>query len=382
MGNKSNQDTESKINVLQQQYLTTLQNHADELEKLFSICQKNKLESKDRERLLFNSHRLAGNGAMFGFPDISKFGMELQDALNDKPDAQGESLVEKISVLTDACNKALSGDISISHKIENKVHNKIKSTKSKSPSKASSELPLVLVADDDENIQNVIKDLLKKDARIITSKNSAEILDLVIKNKPDLILLDDIMPGGISGLEILEKIQSMEDIKNIPVVMLTASDKADKVMQGLMAGAVDYIIKPFDPQKLAEKIQGRLKKLSSQILIADDDDVICQLLEHKFINAGYRVISVSDGTQAWDAIQKQNFVLVILDYMMPGFDGMTVLRMMKENPKLADIPLVFLTAKNSSANIMEGLNTGAADYICKPFNPDELVTRCARILKH
>jgi DNA-binding response OmpR family regulator len=79
-------------------------------------------------------------------------------------------------------------------------------------------------------------------------------------------------------------------------------------------------------------------------------------------------------------LQDQQFALVILDRMMPGFDGMTVLRMMRKTEKLASTPVVFLTARHYGADVLDGLNTGAADYIVKPFDPDEVVARCVRLL--
>jgi len=72
---------------------------------------------------------------------------------------------------------------------------------------------------------------------------------------------------------------------------------------------------------------------------------------------------------------------VLLDRMMPGFDGMTLLRKMKATDSLSGIPVIFLTARHYGADVLEGLDSGAADYISKPFNPDEVVTRCLRILE-
>lgn len=365
---------EVKIRALRQRYLKTLQGHADKLKELLILCQKDTFSPENLTELLSQAHHLAGNGAIFGFTDVSEVGMSLQDYLRNNPDATPASFSEQLSNLIDACNAALSSEPLTSIEISNQSAVEL--------SQPENELPLVLVVDDDENIQNIIQEFLQDDARILTCANTLEILDLMRKYRPEIVLLDDQMPGGSSGLQMLEEIQALQDIKNTPVIMLTASDKADNVMRGLMAGAADYITKPFDPEKLAEKIRVRLERLYSQILIADDEEAVRELLKHKFINAGCKVTCVADGVQAWDKMQKQTFALVVLDCMMPGFDGMTILRMAKENPKLADTPIVLLTAKHTSSDIMEGLNTGAADYICKPFNPDEVVTRCVRLLKH
>jgi DNA-binding response OmpR family regulator len=240
-------------------------------------------------------------------------------------------------------------------------------------------MPSLLVIDDDASIRNTIKELLKDHANIITGENSEEALDLIKTHNPDLILLDDMLPGKMSGLQILEEIKS-KDIKSPPIIMLTASNQTNKVMRALMAGAVDYITKPFDPEELVKKIRNYFNRMSQKILIADDDEAVTELLKYKFINAGFNVVCVNEGKSAWTQIQKQNFALIILDYMMPGFDGMSILKMMKEDNNLTKTPVIFLTAKHSSAHINMGLKNGAIDYIKKPFDSDEVITRCIKVL--
>ena len=117
------------------------------------------------------------------------------------------------------------------------------------------------------------------------------------------------------------------------------------------------------------------------ILVVDDDEDVRELLAHKLRRAGCQVMCAQDGTQAWYMLQMKTFSLVVLDQMMPGHDGMSLLRMMKTHPVAAQTPVVFLTARDLSADVLEGLNTGAADYITKPFNSDEVVTRCTRLLR-
>jgi len=364
---------EDKISAMKTRYLKTLRGHTERLEHLLSLCNNESLDVEDKKELLSHAHNLAGNGETFGFNDISKLGRKLQDTLKSNPDTKTHSFADQISDLIDACNIALHSEIDVQMHPANQDFI--------SQSSPEDELPTLLVIDDDENIQIAAQELLQYDANIITCSNTNEVVEIIRKYHPDLVLLDDMMPGEVSGLKILEQIQSLYDIKNTPIIMLTANDNPDSVMRGLMAGAVDYITKPFNPNIFVKKIQTRLRRLNSKILIVDDDEAVREVLKYKFIAAGCKVVSASDGTQAWDKMQKQSFALVIMDCMMPGYDGMTILRMMKQHPKLANTPLIFLTAKHSSSDVMEGLNSGAADYIHKPFNPDEVVTRCVRLLQ-
>jgi DNA-binding response OmpR family regulator len=116
------------------------------------------------------------------------------------------------------------------------------------------------------------------------------------------------------------------------------------------------------------------------ILIADDDPLLRTLVEHKLSLAGHRVIAAEDGAQALAEIGRLKPDLVVLDAMMPVLDGFEVLRRLKGDPATAGLPVIMLTALKREADIVGALELGAADYLVKPFIPDELVMRIRRFL--
>lgn len=115
------------------------------------------------------------------------------------------------------------------------------------------------------------------------------------------------------------------------------------------------------------------------VLIADDDPLLRQILEHKLASNGYRVVAVEDGQAALDAAAEKPSV-VVLDAMMPVMDGFETLRRLKADPELKGITVVMLTALKRDEDIVSALKLGAADYLAKPFNPDELVVRLQRLV--
>jgi DNA-binding response OmpR family regulator len=115
-------------------------------------------------------------------------------------------------------------------------------------------------------------------------------------------------------------------------------------------------------------------------LIADDDPLLRALLEHRFAAAGYRVVTVEDGLRALKAIGEDPPDLMILDAMMPVMDGFETLRRIRSETKHRDIPVIMLTALRQEDAVMNALNLGAADYLSKPFIPDELLARARRVL--
>ncbi len=111
------------------------------------------------------------------------------------------------------------------------------------------------------------------------------------------------------------------------------------------------------------------------ILIVDDVDANVLLLKLLISKAGYKTMSASNGKQALEVIMSNSVDLILLDIMMPIMDGHEVAKKLKEIPAKSKIPIIFLSALNSTEDIVQGFKLGAADYISKPFNKDELLTR-------
>jgi len=115
---------------------------------------------------------------------------------------------------------------------------------------------------------------------------------------------------------------------------------------------------------------------SETILIAEDDPVFRRLLQSRLQNWGYRVIAVEDGARAWDLLQQSDTPdLLILDWMMPGIDGIELCRRIRERNRDAYQYILLVTGKDGKQNVVKGLEAGADDYLTKPFDLAELRAR-------
>lgn len=112
-----------------------------------------------------------------------------------------------------------------------------------------------------------------------------------------------------------------------------------------------------------------------KILIVDDMMSNVLLLKVLLTNEKFAIATASNGRQALEQVEKENPDLVLLDVMMPDMSGFEVAQHLKSNPNTADIPIIFLTALNSTADIVKGFQVGANDFISKPFNKEELIIR-------
>lgn len=116
--------------------------------------------------------------------------------------------------------------------------------------------------------------------------------------------------------------------------------------------------------------------MSQTIVIADDDDSVRRLVEHKLSAAGYEVAAFVNGQEAWNHLQQSSAPdLCVLDVMMPGLSGLQILERLRDSEDTADVPVIVLSSRGREADVLDGLESGATDYLTKPFSPKELTSR-------
>lgn len=121
--------------------------------------------------------------------------------------------------------------------------------------------------------------------------------------------------------------------------------------------------------------------MSKKVLVVDDQPHIVRLIQVNLEKEGLQVSTAGDGVEGLEKIHEERPDLVILDVIMPRKDGFQVLREIKGDEALADIPVIMLTVKTHNADIVEGLKEGAELYLPKPFHPKELVSLVKRVLE-
>ncbi|GIU19469.1 two-component system response regulator OmpR [Shewanella colwelliana] len=118
---------------------------------------------------------------------------------------------------------------------------------------------------------------------------------------------------------------------------------------------------------------------TSKILVVDDDMRLRALLERYLMEQGYQVRSAANAEQMDRLLERENFHLLVLDLMLPGEDGLSICRRLRQNGNT--IPIVMLTAKGDEVDRIIGLELGADDYLPKPFNPRELLARIKAVMR-
>ncbi len=121
--------------------------------------------------------------------------------------------------------------------------------------------------------------------------------------------------------------------------------------------------------------------MSAKILIVEDEPAIQELLAFNVTQAGLQALCAEDADGAWQQIRNNTPDLILLDWMLPGISGVTLAKQLRADAHTKDIPIIMLTARGEERDKVLGLESGADDYITKPFSPRELMARIRAVLR-
>jgi two-component system phosphate regulon response regulator PhoB len=121
--------------------------------------------------------------------------------------------------------------------------------------------------------------------------------------------------------------------------------------------------------------------MTPRLLLVEDDPALAELIEYRFQAEGYAVQATGDGDEALLLAAEQTPDLVVLDWMLAGTSGIEVCRRLRRERNTAHVPIIMLTARGAEEDRIRGLETGADDYVTKPFSPRELIARVGAVLR-
>ncbi|MBA5687027.1 EAL domain-containing protein [Rugamonas apoptosis] len=254
--------------------------------------------------------------------------------------------------------------------------------------------PRILLVDDVHENLHLLMHLLGAHYALTAATSGEKALELARRfPQPDLILLDIKMPG-MDGYTVLSHLKADPATARIPVIFVTSLADAADVSSGLELGVADYITKPIDPDLLLLRLNTQLTlrryredtvlfktelgqapmDVPTVLLVDDVPENIHCLLE--LLRDDYRVLVASNGGKAMELVRSSPPPdLVLLDIMMPGVGGHEVCQHIKSLPERQRIPVIFVTVAASKQDKLKGFELGAADYITKPFDVDEVRAR-------
>lgn len=256
---------------------------------------------------------------------------------------------------------------------------------------------IIVLVEDEEVMVNLLVGKLERAGYVVKAAlDGVAGLELIRNTNPDLVLLDMMLPR-LSGAGVIEKLAEEKLLPKIPVIVISNSGQPIEIDHALKLGVRDYLIKVnFDPNELMQKISRffgadeKMKKAPSSgfktadahVLIIEDDVFLVELLERKFEQEHFRTYRAMDVEQARAIIASEPIDVILLDIVLPGIDGISFLKEIKANNKLAHIPVIIVSNLGQREEMQRGLDAGASDYIIKAHaTPGDIALKVKQLLK-
>lgn len=245
----------------------------------------------------------------------------------------------------------------------------------------------VLVIDDSSTFREELRTAFEAAGYVVWSaSNGQEGLRIAATSRPGAVVVDGVMPG-IDGPTVIRKIRMDPALRRTPCVLLTGSEERGAELRALDAGADAFVRKDEDLEVILARLRAVLRAAASQqadvasllgpmrILAVDDSPTYLEELAAVLRGEGYDVVLARSGQDAIDILAVQQVDCILLDLVMPGLDGHETCRRIKASPIVREIPLIILTAVEERHALLDGLSTGADDFISKSSEMDVLKAR-------
>ena len=239
---------------------------------------------------------------------------------------------------------------------------------------------LLLVDDERDFLHAVEPGLVRRGFDVTVAETGMKALDILSQNEFDVVILDVKMPG-LDGVDTFREIKRMA--QDLPVVLLTGHGSIQQAFETSREGVFEYLTKPCDVEEIARVVRGaaergwlkrdaprRLEK-EIRLLLVDDDLEFVRSLAPALERRGIQVREAHDGVDALELMGDQSFHVALVDVVMGGMDGLTLLKRLNEVDPLLEV--VILTGNPQVGDVRQGLKEGAFDYLIKPQPVEALV---------
>ncbi len=235
----------------------------------------------------------------------------------------------------------------------------------------------ILIVEDDAINRILLSTCLHEEGYAIrTAENGRQALDMLHSEHFDLMLLDLLMPE-MDGFEVLKWIKTRPDLRNLPVIVVSAEEDMKSIVRCIEMGATDYLPKPCEPTLLKTRVKTSLAMkrfyevapCKGKILVIDDDPLNRKVLSVNLTEEGYTIATAENGRVGLRMLREQPFDTVLLDLLMPEIDGFDVLKIIKADVRIRHLPVIVISSEEDLAGITRCISIGAEDYMQKPFDP-------------
>ncbi|HEX4157250.1 MAG TPA: response regulator [Rhizomicrobium sp.] len=363
---------DSALASLRQRYVSGLGASIAELKKFAVLCDFDEINSEIVAAIAKVAHKLNGTGETLGFPEISTAALGLERILESDTPPGGAAAAAR--ALARACEFATG--VPPATTIPEKIASPELPPEIDADSRSA--IPHFVVIQSDPGLAKLVADACAKRASVTNLAACADAMGLLNDARADLLLLD-LDNAGCAPDSVIALRRKAHEL-NIPIVAVASHRRSAAILHALTDGEIECLLKPVDAATLYKKLFEILERQRRLALLCDDDPVIREVLKPRFEARGFQVQLAKDGDELLALAGRIRPSIIVLDRTMPGLDGIEVLKMLKARSETHRIPVVMLTSRFQPQEITEGLRSGAAAYLAKPFSPDQVLAKCLEVL--
>ena len=360
---------DSALQGLRVRYAARLEEAAAELSKLVAFCEMDALTPDVASAAGNLVQKLIGSGQTLGFPKVSQDAAMLEAVLAKSP-LEAAVIAKAANLLLATCRDAIRTSAAAPPP---PVPPPLAEPPLELPPMAG---PSLIAIHADPGTARLLDDVFSRHAHIVTFASIAEAV--ASPHPAGLLIIDLDSPGGQPSM--LGELRAKPGLAEMPILALTAQRKSAAVARAIVGTQLDVLLKPVTAIELDSRATAALHRRRLSVVIGDDDRIVRELLKVRFESQGYHTYLAHDGEDVLKLVHAHNPSIVILDREMPKLEGLVVLSILKADAATHDIPVIMLTSKGQASEIAEGRKAGAADYIVKPFAPDQVLARASQIL--
>ena len=263
----------------------------------------------------------------------------------------------------------------------------------------------ILMIDDDQTFCQMVTDILSAtDCQVVATTDYREGMRLAMTDPPDLILLDIHMPE-VSGLDLIKQLRNMQSTRLVPVMMVTGDDRIESVQAARQFNAVGYILKPFKPAYLVEKLsqlmgvelmgglqqaslqteaprsEGPIRVKTKTLLVIDDEPVIFQLIQDILEDSLLKVVTATNAREGLRLAMTSAVDAVLMDANMPDVSGLQAAEQLRHMRTTRDLPVILMSGQPPESLAPQLIALGIEEFLPKPFMPGDLIQTLQRTLK-
>ncbi len=329
------------------------------------------------------AHRIKGNAAMYDYPELGVQAGQVEAQLRasahlkDRPKAL-ISLMKFVDSIHIICNdiEYLEAEkpgftfIGNADEADDTPENVTHFPNSKS----------VLIACQDPWVSDLLSSMIDPHYNVIKCHSEGDIRRAMRSQLPDLMVLEHDF-SGTNSLELLKEFKTSLSLSKMSVFIAFNPNSPEAIAEAISLGVDGFTEDKHEILEIAEYVRGFFDTPMQSVLVVDDDPVVRDILEHMLKANGYKVDTATDGLEALEYLSSQTPDIVLLDRFMPRLEGGTVLYEIQNKINLKSIPVLILTSMVNRGEAKSWFERGAADFIPKPFDPEEVLMRVKQHLE-